>query len=77
MWSGGPAGICTRVSVSHVAFVTDEAAGPSRASFSESFLLHGGLEMKQIDGGDDGKRRAAAADGYKHTMRVTRLPPEL
>lgn len=51
MWSGGPAGICTRVSVSHVAFVTDEAAGPSQASFSESFLLHGGLEMKQLDRG--------------------------
>lgn len=28
--------------MSHVAFVTDEAAGPSQASFSESFLLHGG-----------------------------------
>lgn len=33
--------------------------------------------MQQIDRGDDGKRHAAAADGCKHTTRVTRLPPEL
>lgn len=54
MWSGGPAGICTRASVTHGALVTDEAAvpppspsgAPSEASFSEACFLHGGAESE-------------------------------
>lgn len=41
------------------------------------FYCTGGLEMKQIDGGGDGRRHGAAAHGCRHTTRVTRLPREL